>query len=120
MVSSRGVAIIPSADLLQNRERGDNSMRFSEVEMKRIIDKGFKNVSLEEEIAFNILNFIHCIYLNKQDFYRESFDSQYFGNLEMTFKKRGSCLIGHCRVVVKHFGRIEAIVTIRSIIVKIK
>ena len=81
-------------------------MQFSEVEMKRIIDRGFKNVSLDEEIAFNILNFIYCIYLNKQDFYRESFDSQYFGDLEMTFKKSGDCLIGHCRVVVKKENRV--------------
>lgn len=81
-------------------------MRFSEIELKKMVDKGFMNISTEEEIAFNILNFIHCIHLNKQDFYRESFDSQYFGDLEMTFTKSGCCLIGHCSVVVKRENRV--------------
>lgn len=82
------------------------SMRYSEIELQRIMNKGFKNITLEEEITFNILNFIHCIHLNKQDFYRESFNSQLFGNLEMTFKKSGCCLIGHCRVIIKNQNRI--------------
>lgn len=73
-------------------------MRFSEIELKRIVDKGFKSITMEEEMVFNILNFIHCIHLNKQDFYSESFNSQLFGDLEMTFKKSGCCLVGHCIV----------------------
>lgn len=81
-------------------------MRFSELELKKMVDKGFDNITLEEEIVFNVLNFIHCIHLNQQDFYTESFNSQMFGDLEMTFKKRGSCLIGHCRVVVKKEDRV--------------
>jgi hypothetical protein len=81
-------------------------MRFSEIESKKMVDKGFKNVSLEEEIAFNILNFIHCIHLNQQDFYSESYNSQYFGDLEMTFKKSGCCLIGHCQAIVKKENRV--------------
>ncbi|SFH10557.1 hypothetical protein SAMN05660649_03888 [Desulfotomaculum arcticum] len=80
-------------------------MFFSEIEMQKIIKKGYKNITLEEEIAFNILNFIHCIYLNKQDFYSEPFDSQLFGNLEMTFKKNACCLIGHCRAIIKNQNR---------------
>ncbi len=81
-------------------------MRFSELELKRIIDRGYKNMTTEEEIVFNILNFIHCIHLNKQDFFSESFNSQYFGDLEMTFKKSGCCLIGHCQAIVKKESRI--------------
>lgn len=81
-------------------------MHFSEIELKKMVDKGFKSISAEEEIAFNILNFIHCIHLNKQDFYSESFNSQYFGDLEMTFKKSGGCLIGHCWVFVKKENRV--------------
>lgn len=70
------------------------------------IQMDFKNISVEEEIAFNILNFIHCIHLNKQDFYSESFNSQLFGDLEMTFKKSRGCLIGYCRAVVKRENRV--------------
>ena len=81
-------------------------MRFSELELKRIIDKGYKSMTTEEDITFNILNFIHCIYLNKQDFYSESFNSQLFGDLEMTFKKSGGRLIGHCQAIVKKENRI--------------
>jgi len=75
-------------------------VRFSELELKRIIDKG-KNMTTDEEIAFNILNFIHCIHLNKQDFYRESFNSQLFGDIQMTFQKDADSLIGHCLVNIK-------------------
>ncbi|GAB6180374.1 hypothetical protein JCM14036_16930 [Desulfotomaculum defluvii] len=81
-------------------------MRFSEIELQKISNKGFKNITLEEEITFNILNFIHCIHLNKHDFYKESFDSQLFGNLDMTFKKSGNSLIGHCQVIIKNKNRI--------------
>lgn len=81
-------------------------MRFSELELKRIIDKGYTNMSVEEEITFNILNFIHCIYLNGQDFYSASFNSQLFGDLEMTFKKNGCCLVGHCQAFIKKENRV--------------
>lgn len=82
-------------------------MRYSELELKRIIDKGYANMTTEEEIAFNILNFIHGIHLNNQDFYSESFNSQFFGDLEMTFKKNGCCLIGHCEAINKKDNRIQ-------------
>lgn len=73
-------------------------MRYSELELKRIIDKDSNNMTDTDAINFNILNFIHCVHLNKQDFYKASFDSQYFGDIEMTFKKNPFSLIGHCRV----------------------
>jgi hypothetical protein len=81
-------------------------MRFSELELKRIIDKEYTNMSIEEEITFNILNFIHCIYLNGQDFYSESFNTQFFGDLEMTFRKSGCCLVGHCQAIIKKENRV--------------
>ena len=76
-------------------------MLFSEAELKKMVENGLKNLTIEEEIKFNILNFIQCIRLNKQNFYKASFDSKFLGDLEMTFKKEANCLIGHCRVVVK-------------------
>lgn len=81
-------------------------MRFDELELKKTIRKhsrnNFKNLTVEEEININILNFIHTIHLNKQDFYSSEFGSKYFGDLEMNFNKEAGCLIGHCRVVIKN------------------
>lgn len=58
-------------------------MRFSESDLKMIISKGHGNMTIEDEINFNILNFIHCIHLNGQDFYSESFSSKFYGDLEI-------------------------------------
>ena len=80
-------------------------MLFIKAELKKMIDAGFSNITIEDEIKFNILNFINCIYLNKQNFYESSFDSKLFGDLEMTFKKDENYLIGHCRVVIKKENR---------------
>lgn len=85
-------------------------MRFNEFELKKILKKAsknnFDNLSTEEEISINIFNFIRTIYLNKQDFYSSKLDSKFLGDLEMSFKKRADCLIGHCRVEVKNENRI--------------
>lgn len=81
-------------------------MRFDELELSRIVRKGFSNMSLNDKINFNILNFIHCIHLNNQDFYRESFNSKLYGDLEMTFTKEADCLVGHCRVVINGENRV--------------
>ncbi len=81
-------------------------MRYSEIELKRLLNKGHENLTTEEEIAANILNFISCIHLNKQDFYSESFSSQYYGELEMDFQKKANCLIGSCRVHIKKQDKI--------------
>lgn len=63
-----------------------------------------QNESIENEIKLNLLNFIRVIHLNEQDFYSQSFSSQYFSDLEMTFKKNSNCLIGHCRAENKKEG----------------
>lgn len=81
-------------------------MRYSEIELKRLFNKGHENLTTEEEIIANILNFISCIHLNKQNFYSASFNSQYYGDLEMDFQKPGNCLIGHCHVEIKNEGRV--------------
>jgi len=75
-------------------------MKYSEIELKRLGKLG-KNATIEDKNNFNILNFIHCTYLNKQDFYKAAHDSKYFGELEMTFIKKENCLFGHCRVIIK-------------------
>lgn len=76
-------------------------MSFSEIGLKKIVDKGFNNVSLEKGITFNILNFIHCIYLNHQDLCNSFFDSQIFGDVEMTFGKDEGSLIEYYGIVIK-------------------
>ncbi len=81
-------------------------MRFNELELKRQIKKGLDNLTPEEEINLNILNFIHTIHMNKQDFFSSTFDSHFFGDVEMTFKKRPGCLIGHVRAIIKKENRI--------------
>jgi len=75
-------------------------MLFNEVELTRMVKRGLKDIDVKDEIKFNILNFIHCIHLNKQDFFRNSFNSQLCGDLEMTFKKKPNSLIGHCKVFI--------------------
>lgn len=76
-------------------------MLFDELELNRMVKRGLKDIDMHDEIKFNILNFIHCIHLNKQDFYRNSFNSQFFGDVEMTFKKKHNSLIGNCRIFIK-------------------
>ena len=76
-------------------------MLYDELELTRMVKRDLKDIDVQDEIKFNILNFIHCIHLNKQDFYRNSFKSQFFGELEMTFKEISNSLIGNCRVFIK-------------------
>lgn len=68
---------------------------------KKMMKKGFDNLSVDEQSSIDILNFIRTIHLSKQDFYCARFDTQYFGYREMTFKKEANSLIGHCRVSIK-------------------
>ena len=51
-------------------------------------------MSLEEQIKFNILNFIRTIHLNRQNFIESSFGSEFFGELPMTFKKNTGQVMG--------------------------
>lgn len=76
-------------------------MQFSEIQLKRLLKKGYENFTTEDKISFNILNFINCVHLNKEDFYSEYFESKHFGDIEMEFNKPPNCLIGHCKVKIK-------------------
>lgn len=99
----------PCAEKLNNRIKdalGDVAMKYNELELKKMMKKGFDNLSLDELISIDILNFIRTIHLNKQDFYSARFDTQYFGDREMTFQKEENCLIGHCRVSLKDKARV--------------
>ena len=74
-------------------------MKYSELELKKMRKTG--DLSTEDKIKFNILNFIHTIHLNKQDFIQESYGSEYFGDLPMTFKKNAGQVIGLINVKTK-------------------
>ncbi len=50
--------------------------------------------TVEEEIDLNIINFIHAIHLNGQDFMESEYGSAFFGELPMTFKKKSGQVVG--------------------------
>ena len=64
-----------------------------------------KNMTPEEEISFNILNFISAIHLNGDDFIESGYDSKYFGDLPMTFFKKPGQVVGIITAEVK--GKIK-------------
>jgi hypothetical protein len=37
-------------------------MLYDELELVRMVKKGFRDISIQDEIKFNILNFIDCIH----------------------------------------------------------
>jgi len=47
-------------------------MKYSELELKKMNKMG--DLTIEDKIKFNILNFIHTIHLNNQDFIDSSYD----------------------------------------------
>lgn len=67
-------------------------MKYSETETIRILEKS--ELSVEERVIANIFNFIRVIHLNQLDFITTSFDTEYFGDLPMTFKKKSGQVIG--------------------------
>lgn len=60
--------------------------------MKKLLKVG--NLSLEDQVKVNILNFIRTIYLNEQDFIDSAYGTEFFGDLPMTFKKRSGQVMG--------------------------
>ncbi len=84
---------------------GDTGMKYNEFEFKKLMRKGINDLSVDEQISLKILNFIRTLHL-KQDFYSALFNTQYFGDIEMMFKKKANCLIGHCRVYIKDSDRV--------------
>lgn len=58
------------------------------------------DLSLEEQIKFNILSFIETIYLNELDFIESSFGSKFFGELPMTFQKNPAQMMGLITAII--------------------
>lgn len=67
-------------------------MKYSEVEVKRLLKS--KDLSLDDQIKVNILNFIRTIHLNEQDFIELSYGTKFFGELLMTFQKNPGQVMG--------------------------
>lgn len=72
--------------------KGDGQLKYSEIEVKKMLKAG--DTSLEDQIKFNILNFIRTIHLNELDFIESSFGSEFFGELPMTFIKNAGQVMG--------------------------
>ena len=67
-------------------------MKYTIAELKKLRKITDKNI--EDRIKFNILKFIYTIHLNEQDFIEESYDTEFFGELPMTFRKNEGQVIG--------------------------
>ncbi|RKL68069.1 hypothetical protein CR203_06115 [Salipaludibacillus neizhouensis] len=67
-------------------------MKYSEAAVKKMLKVG--DLSLEDQIKFNILNFIRTIHLNNQEFIESHFGSEFFGELPMTFQKNEGQVMG--------------------------
>ncbi|GAE95288.1 hypothetical protein JCM21714_4508 [Gracilibacillus boraciitolerans JCM 21714] len=67
-------------------------MKYSELELKKL--SKLKHLEREKQIINNILNFIRMIHLNGDDFIASSYDSEFFGELPMTFRKKSGQLMG--------------------------
>ncbi len=73
-------------------------MQYSELELKNMLKDG--SLSIEEQVKFNILNFIRTIHLNEQDFIQESYYTEFYGELPMKFSKRAGQVMGLVTVKV--------------------
>ena len=78
-------------------------MKYSELELKNMLENG--NLSIEEQVKFNILNFIRTIHLNEQDFIQESYHTEFYGELPMIFSKRAGQVMGLVTVKVANEER---------------
>jgi hypothetical protein len=72
--------------------KGDGQLKYSELAVKKMLKAG--DLSLEDQIKFNILNFIRTIHLNELDFMESSFETEFFGELPMTFQKNPGQVMG--------------------------
>ena len=59
-------------------------MKYSETEIKKLLKT--KDLSLEDQVKVNILNFIRTIHLNEEDFIESPYGSKFLGT-SMTFEK---------------------------------
>ncbi len=67
-------------------------MKYSEKQVKKLLKTN--NLSIEDQVKGNILNFIRTIHLNEQDFIESSYGSKFFGELPMTFQKNPGQVMG--------------------------
>jgi hypothetical protein len=74
-------------------------MKYSELELKRMIKAGY--LSIEDQVKFNIFNFIRTVHLNKLDFIQESYGTEFYGELPMTFRKRAGQVVGLISVKIE-------------------
>lgn len=74
-------------------------MKYSKLELKRLFKMDNKDV--EDKIKVNILNFIDTIHENRQNFVEEPFNTEFFGDLGMTFQKKRGQVMGLIRVHIK-------------------
>ena len=61
--------------------------------------------TLEETIQLDILNFIRTIHSNGHDFIDGSYDTEFFGDLGMSFKKKSGQVMGLITVNIKSEDR---------------
>ena len=78
-------------------------MKYSRSEINKLWE--IEDKTLEETIKLDILNFIGAIHANKRDFIDESYDSEFFGDIGMTFKKRSGQVMGVIAVNIKSEDR---------------
>lgn len=69
-------------------------MMYSELSLRRMLKKGVDNLSSEELVKFNILNYIHMIHLNKDDFINSRYKSRFFDKTKMFFSKDPGQIFG--------------------------
>lgn len=73
-------------------------MRFSLQELDRMLKRA--KHSKEDEVKFNILNFIHTIHLNRLSFIEESFKTDYYIDPFMTFRKKAGQVVGIVTAII--------------------
>lgn len=73
-------------------------MMFSVKELDKLLEAG--DMSPVNQVKFNILNFIHTIHLNGQDFVKSYYASEFYGELPMTFRKDPGQLFGLATAVL--------------------
>ena len=67
-------------------------MIYNNTELNKL--RKLDNKTTEEQIKFNILNFIYTIHLNGDDFIESLYDSEFFGELPMKFMKKEGQVMG--------------------------
>lgn len=74
-------------------------MKYSTSEINKLWE--IEDKTLDETIRLDILNFIRTIHSNKHDFIDESYDSEFFGDIGMSFKKKSGQVMGLISVNIK-------------------